>query len=215
MSWPVVLFDLDGTLVDTGPGIMRAAQYALQSFGVERQWQTLTFFVGPPLEEAFAAFFPPEQASAAVKKFREYYNATGWLECSLYPGIEACLQALRAAGKRLCVATSKPEAMALRVLEHVGLLPYFEAVCGALPDDPAAGKKAQVIGRVLLKADCAPEQAVMVGDRQYDVLGGHAVGLQTLGVLYGYGSREELEQAGADGIAATPPEIVEWILHRS
>lgn len=215
MKREVVLFDLDGTLLDTGPGIMRAAQYAFQSFGIERDWQSLRFFVGPPLEEAFSAFFPPEQARAAVVKFREYYNATGWLECSLYPGIEASLQALRDAGKRLCVATSKPETMALRVLAHMGLLEYFAHVCGALPDDPAAGKKEQVIRRALQKAACTPEQAFMVGDRQYDVLGGHAAGVETLGVLYGYGSREELEQAGADGIAATPPEITQWILHRS
>lgn len=212
MKRTVVLFDLDGTLLDTGPGIMKSAQYALRAYGIERDWHELGFFVGPPLDETFTALLGAENAAAATAKFREYYNEKGWLESAVYDGITECLDALRRAGKRLCVATSKPEVMAIRVLERAGLLDRFETVCGAPPDDPAAGKKICVIRRALQHMGCAREDAVMVGDRRHDIAGGKEADIGTMGVLYGYGSLEELQQAGADEIAATPLALAQALL---
>ena len=209
MGWDVILFDLDGTLTDSGPGIMHAAQYALDAFGVHvEDARTLSFFVGPPLVETFARYFPPEQVPAAIEQFRKYYRETGWLENEPYPGVGECLQALAAQGKKMFVATSKLEEMARRVLTHFGLMQYFTDVCGGLANDPGSGKKINVVRRALTSAGCPDGTgAVLVGDRSYDVLGGHEAGLQTVGVLYGYGSREELTSAGADLLAETPEEL--------
>ena len=209
----IVLFDLDGTLTDSGPGIMKAAQYALRAWGIERLWQELSFFVGPPLSETFARFVPEAEVPAAVEKFREYYREDGWLDNAPYPGAAEMLAALRRGGCRLFVATSKLDTMAVRVLEHFGLLPYFEGVCGAPAGDPEAGKKVSVVRAALRLAGCTDlRRAVMVGDRAHDILGGHRAGLEAIGVLYGYGSREELTEAGAEAIAAAPGDIVPLIL---
>lgn len=209
----IVLFDLDGTLTDSGPGIMKAAQYALRAWGIERPWKELSFFVGPPLSETFARFVPEAEVPAAVEKFREYYREDGWLDNAPYPGVAEMLAALRRGGCRLFVATSKLDTMAVRVLEHFGLLPYFEGVCGAPAGDPEAGKKVSVVQAALRLAGCTDlRRAVMVGDRAHDILGGHRAGLEAVGVLYGYGSREELTEAGAEAIAAAPGDIVPLIL---
>lgn len=213
MRWNTVLFDLDGTLTESGPGIMKAAQYALRAYGIEKPWQSLSFFVGPPLNETFASFVPAEDIPAIVEKFREYYRTDGWLDNAPYPGVPEMLQGLRDAGCKLYVATSKPEAMAVRVLEHFGLSGYFEAVCGAPEGDPEAGKKVNAVKAALRSARCTePGRTVMVGDRRHDVQGAGLAGLETVGVLYGYGSREELETAGAAAIAATPEEVKKLIL---
>ena len=126
MGWDILLFDLDGTLTDSGPGIMHAAKTALQSFGIGGlSEQELRYFVGPPLWESFGKYLPEEQISAAIDRFREYYRVTGWLENEPYPGVRECLQALQGAGKRMYVATSKLETMARQVLAHFDLLQYF------------------------------------------------------------------------------------------
>ena len=214
MNCDILLFDLDGTLTDSGPGIMHAAQYALRGGGIEvADSSTLSFFVGPPLADIFLRYFPPQEVGAAIARFREYYRETGWLENAPYPGIEACLQALCAAGKTLYVATSKLETLAFQVLSHFGLDRYFAGIFGAPPDDVDAGRKAAVIGAALSAAHCTdPSRAVMIGDREHDILGGRQVGVRTIGVLYGYGSLNELTQAGADDIAATPEQLRDLIL---
>ena len=214
MSWDILLFDLDGTLTDSGPGIMHAAKTALQSFGIDGlSEQELRYFVGPPLWESFGKYLPEEQISAAIDRFREYYRVTGWLENEPYPGVRECLQALRAAGKRMYVATSKLESMARQVLVHFDLLRYFDGVCGGIADDPEAGKKANVVRRALREAEYTEySRAILSGDREYDIYGGHAAGIQTVGVLYGYGSREELEAAGADYLARTPEALLALLL---
>ena len=139
MHHDIILFDLDGTLTDSGPGIMKAGQYALRAFGIERDWRELSFFVGPPLSETFAHFVSAENVDAAVAKFREYYQQDGWLDNAPYPGIPALLAHLKSEGKRLFVATSKLDTMAERILEHFGLAPYFDAICGAPEGDKEAG----------------------------------------------------------------------------
>ena len=214
MGWDILLFDLDGTLTDSGPGIMRAAKTALQSFGIDGlSERELRYFVGPPLWESFGKYLPEEQISAAIDRFREYYRVTGWLENEPYPGVRECLHALKAAGKRMYVATSKLESMARQVLTHFDLMQYFDGVCGGIADDPEAGKKANVVRRALREAGCTDcSRAVLSGDREYDIYGGHAAGIQTVGVLYGYGSREELESAGADALAETPEALLARLL---
>lgn len=214
MGWDILLFDLDGTLTDSGPGIMHAAKTALQSFGIDGlSEQELRYFVGPPLWESFGKYLPEEQISAAIDRFREYYRVTGWLENEPYPGVRECLHALKAAGKRMYVATSKLESMARQVLTHFDLMQYFDGVCGGIADDPEAGKKVNVVRRALREAECTEySRAILSGDREYDIYGGHAAGIQTVGVLYGYGSREELEKAGADALAETPEALLALLL---
>ena len=135
MGWDVLLFDLDGTLTDSGPGIMHAAETALGSFGITGlSEQALRQFVGPPLVESFAVYLPQADVQTAIDRFRAYYRETGWLENEPYPGVRECLHALKAAGKRMYVATSKLESMARQVLTHFDLLRYFDGVCGGNPD---------------------------------------------------------------------------------
>ena len=152
MQERIILFDLDGTLTDSGPGIMKASQFALRAYGVERDWQELDFFVGPPLDETFGQFMPKEDIPGAIDQFRVYYHDVGWLENEPYPGVREMLDTLQKNGFRLFVATSKLESMAVQVLEHFGLAPYFEAICGAPGDNTQAGKKVNVIRAALQKA---------------------------------------------------------------
>ena len=213
MQERIILFDLDGTLTDSGPGIMKASQFALRAYGVERDWQELDFFVGPPLDETFGQFMPKEDIPGAIDQFRVYYHDVGWLENEPYPGVREMLDTLQKNGFRLFVATSKLESMAVQVLGHFGLAPYFEAICGAPGDNAQAGKKVNVIRAALQKAGCTDlTQAMIVGDRKHDIIGGKLAGIRTAGILYGYGSREELAQAGADLICRTPEEFTKIML---
>lgn len=214
MNWEILLFDLDGTLTDSGPGIMHAAAAVLESFGItDLCARELRFFVGPPLVESFAEYVPQAEIQTAIDRFRAYYRETGWLENEPYPGVRECLQTLKAAGKRMYVATSKLESMARQVLTHFELMQYFDGVCGGIADDPEAGKKVNVVRRALREAGCTElSRAILSGDREYDIFGGRAAGIQTAGVLYGYGSREELETAGADYLVQTPEALLALLL---
>lgn len=202
--WNTIIFDLDGTLTDSQAGITNSVAYALSHFGIREEHPQLLKFVGPPLHESFREYygFNQEQIDQGVVKFREYFNAKGWLENAPYPGVEALLRELKAAGLRLMVATSKPEEFALRILEHFHLAEYFDGICGAPMDEQAGARKAAVLRRALTASAAAGGgAAVMVGDRRQDVMGAHEVGVPCIGVLYGYGDREELESAGAEFIA--------------
>lgn len=213
MRRDIILFDLDGTLTDSGPGIMKAGQYALRAFGIERDWRELSFFVGPPLSETFAHFVSEENVDAAVAKFRENYQQDGWLDNAPYPGIPALLAHLKSEGKRLFVATSKLDTMAERILEHFGLAPYFDAICGAPEGDKEAGKKVNVVKAALKAAGCNDlSRAVMVGDREHDVLGAKKNGLPCIGAVYGYGTAGELTAAGAAALADTVEELHKLLL---
>ena len=200
--WKTILFDLDGTLTDSAPGITNSIARALAYFGVQEKPENLLKCIGPPLNESLPAFFgfTPEQTAQAVEVFREYFVEKGWLENAPYLGIGKLLQDLKAAGLRLMVATSKPEVQAVRVLEHFGLAQYFERIFGAPAGNEDGARKAAVIRRALSYVkDHA--SVVMVGDRWHDVTGAHEVGVPCIGVLYGYGSRKEFEDAGAEFIA--------------
>ncbi len=209
--WETILFDLDGTLTDPKEGITKAVAIALEHFGIQEEPGNLTHFIGPPLDESFPEFygFDREQVAVATETFREYYVRQGWLENVPYPGMVELLRDLQAAGKRLLVATSKPEVTAVRILEHFGMAQYFDRICGAPLDSQEGARKANVIRNALSWAGPGWDagNTVMVGDRRHDVAGAHEVGLPCVGVLYGYGSRAEHEKAGAEFIAEDIPAL--------
>ena len=210
------MFDLDGTLTDPKEGITKAVAIALNRFGIREEPGNLTHFIGPPLDESFPEFygFDREQVAVATETFREYYVRQGWLENVPYPGMAELLQDLQAAGKRLLVATSKPEVTAVRVLEHFGMAQYFDRICGAPLDNQEGARKANVIRSALDWAGPGWDagNTVMVGDRRHDVAGAHEVGLPCVGVLYGYGNRAEHEKAGAEFIVEDIPALRQLLL---
>ena len=205
MSAEYVLFDLDGTLTDPGLGITNSVAHALAHFGIAVTDRTQLYrFIGPPLLDSFMEYygFTEEQAQEAVRVYREYFADRGWAENTVYEGIETLLAELTAAGKTLLVATSKPQVFAERILLHFGLARYFTHICGVALQAPRGYSKADVIREALAKAGVTDySTAVMVGDRHHDIDGAKAVGLSSVGVLYGYGDRAEHEAAGADAIA--------------
>lgn len=209
-----VFFDLDGTLTDPGEGITNSVAYALNKFGIEvTDRAELYKFIGPPLVDSFMEFygFSQAQAQQALGYYREYYAPHGLLENRVYDGIEALLQELRRRGKHLCLATSKPEKFAREIMEHFGLAPYFDHICGASMDE-TRNKKGQVIAYALAQCGVTdPGRVVMVGDRKHDVLGAAEHGIDCIGVLFGYGDRAELEGAGAAYIAETVADIASFI----
>ena len=204
MSWETILFDLDGTLTDPAEGITKAVEKALNHFGITvEDRSTLNKFIGPPLDESFPEFygFNDEQVREATRVFREYFGRQGWLENVPFLGVDKLLGDLKAAGKKLIIATSKPEEFAVRIMNHFGLAQYMDVIAGASVDKQEGAKKANVIRKALQRAGVEDlSTAVMVGDRRHDVAGGHEVGLKVIGVLYGYGDRAEHEGAGADYI---------------
>ena len=213
MKYQVVLFDLDGTITDSGPGIMNSVQYALSRFGMTNPDRAvLRRFVGPPLNDSFERFygFSTEEAMKAVQYYREYYSAGGIFENAVYDGMGETLRQLKAEGCRVFLATSKPQVFSEQILEHFGLTSCFDGIVGSFLDGTRVNK-AEVVGEALRQAGITSENretAVMVGDREYDIIGAHSHGIAAIGVLFGYGSREELEKAGADSLAATPGDIL-------
>lgn len=203
-----ILFDLDGTLTDSGPGITNSVAYALKKWDIiENDINILKKFVGPPLDASFAKYygFSKEKCVQAIQYYREYYLTKGIYENQVYDGMEDLLKWLRDTGRRAIVATSKPEPSAIHVLEYFHIDSYFDIIAGATMDGSRV-EKSDVIRYALDRAGIRDlSGVVMVGDRENDIQGAKANGLDSIGVLYGYGSREELEEAGAMQIA----EIVE------
>lgn len=207
MQYPILLFDLDGTLTDPGVGITSAAQYALKAFGIDvADRSTLYPFIGPPLKDSFMDYFHLSSAEAdiAIRHYRDYFARQGWHENEVYPDIENLLSSLQKAGNRLLVATSKPEIFARRILEHFRLARYFDFIGGSTLDG-SRSSKSDVIRYVLENG--FEGRALMIGDRKFDIAGAQANGLDSVGVLYGYGSREELSEAGATFLAASVTEL--------
>ncbi len=203
-----ILFDLDGTLTNPVIGITKSIQYALSTKGIQTDRNSLTKYIGPPLRNTFMEFdYNEEEAEELVAKYREYYQVTGIYENEVYDGIEELLHRLKEDGKKLYTATSKPEYFAKIILEHFHLAHYFEDICGATMDN-SRGTKEEVIRYVLEKSNIIDlDEVVMIGDREHDVEGAKKVGVASIGVLFGYGSRNEFIEAGADYLAATVDEI--------
>ena len=211
-----ILFDLDGTLTDPGMGITNSVAHALSHFGITVTDRTQLYrFIGPPLMDSFMEYygFTEEQATEAVRVYREYFADRGWAENTVYGGVEEMLCELVAAGKTLLVATSKPQIFAERILAHFGLDKYFTHVCGVALQAPRGYGKADVIREALDRAGVTDlTTAVMVGDRHHDIDGAKAVGLDSIGVLYGYGDRAEHEAAGADAIVESVDALKDLLL---
>lgn len=214
-----ILFDLDGTIIKSDSGITKSFQAALSYFGIrEKNIEILKSFVGPPLHESFMNHyqFTDEMYEKALKVFRKYYMEKGIYECELYPDVVECLRALRESGRKLYIATSKPEPQAKKVIRHLGIEKYFQMIGGADGDrNTSRATKAAVIDYVLKENKIYNiEKVLMVGDRSHDIIGAKANGLLSAGLLYGYGTREELESAGADKIYENIRELKEYILGR-
>lgn len=217
-----ILFDLDGTLTDSYEGIINALVYALSELGVSPKPESFRSVIGPPLHHTFMDVYgmTAAQSDDAVRIFREYYDTRGKFENHPYEGVLEMLQTLNAHDKKLMIATSKPEHMAVEIAEHFGLSPYLCFISGVTRDtltDPAReharASKKDVLLHILQSNDIKdPENAVMVGDRAYDMTAARELGLQTVGVLYGYGSAEELLGSGAQFLAQSPIEVTRYIV---
>lgn len=207
------LFDLDGTLLDPGIGITEGVRHALRHFGIEVAERSQLYpFIGPPLLDSFQEFMDltPSEAKQAIQFYRDYYQDQGMYENTVYPAIPRVLASLKAQGKTLALATSKPEYFAQKILDHYDLAQYFDFVGGATLDE-ARSKKSDVIQYSLQHLDNPDvNQAVMIGDRKFDILAGQQIGLTTIGVLYGYGSKQELQAAGADYLVSQPEDLLDW-----
>ena len=209
-----LLFDLDGTVVDSGLGVTNSVIYALKKWGIEvENREKLYVFLGPPLVDSFSEHygFSHEDSLKCVEYYREYYDVKGIFENTVYDGIVDVLIKAREMGKKLIIATSKPEEYAKRILDHLGLSKRFDLIAGATMDE-SRNEKAGVI-RYALKTYGITDTSkiVMIGDRKYDVLGAAENNIETIGVLYGFGDEEELTRAGAKYIAPTPADILKFV----
>ncbi|WP_299711004.1 HAD family hydrolase [Tardiphaga sp.] len=204
-----VFFDLDGTLTDPKIGITASIQYALARFDIRVPTQDeLLWCIGPPLHASFKALLGTTDADAdrAVDYYRERFGDVGLFENTLYAGIEETLTAVAAPGRRLFVATSKPHVFADRIIDHFGLRPHFGRVFGSELDGTRV-HKTDLLRYALDETATDPARAIMIGDRQHDIIGAANNGIATIGVLYGYGSRAELVDAGAGHLCKAPGEI--------
>ena len=211
-----ILFDLDGTLTDPSQGITNSVVYALNKWGIEENdYEKLCSFIGPPLIDSFINYynFSREKASLTVDYFREYFSVKGLFENNIYVGIKELLEKLYNKNIKIILATSKPEVFAKQILEHFDIAKYFAFVAGATINETRTDKK-EVIEYALKECNITDvTTAVMIGDRKYDILGGKALGLKTIGLLYGFGSLEEIKTAEPDYIAETVGELEKILLY--
>ncbi|MCK1424009.1 HAD hydrolase-like protein [Bradyrhizobium sp. 180] len=210
-----VLLDLDGTLVDSQPGIAASCLAALRALGHE-PGDTLDIkrFIGPPLEDilrALLAAYGDDRIELAVAAYRQHYGDSGLLGSELYPGINWALEEMRSAGLRIYLATSKREIFARRILENLNLATHFDGIHGSVPGG-VLDHKPELLAHILSKHDISASHSLMVGDRRHDINGAHAVKIRGLGVLWGYGTRDELETAGADQLVEWPADLARAVL---
>lgn len=214
-KYDVILFDMDGTLTDSSPGIMNSIIYALKKYNINvENTDELRKFLGPPIHESFRDFygFDEKKAMEAVLFYREYFSTNGLLENAVYDGIPDLLKALKENDKRLIVATSKPQDFTDRIMDNFDLTKYFEFVAGSNMDGTRS-KKAEVIEYALHSCKITDKsKVVMIGDRKHDVLGAKTVGIDSIGVEYGYGDYEELSAAGETYIVKTVGELKKVLL---
>ena len=211
MTKKSVLFDLDGTLTDSGESIINCVIPALKHFGLPvPSREALRVFVGPPLQDSFIQHgVPADKAEEAVAVYRSRYIPIGMFENTPYPGIRELLEALTASGHKLYIATSKPEGMSREILDHFDLSKYFTMICGASMDFSRNTKEAVIA--YLLEQSGESENMVMVGDTKFDILGAKHHGIPAIGVSWGYGKVEDMVAAGAEAIADTPRQLWELL----
>lgn len=209
-----VLFDLDGTISDSGEGITNSVKYSLKKFGIiETDYEKLKKFVGPPLYASYEKYygFSHEEAIKAVEYYREYYNAGGIFELRIYDGIIDLLKYLKKSGKKIILATSKPEIYAEKIAKKFGFYEFFDNISGALLDGSRIEKDDIIRYALERVGESDISKCIMIGDRSYDVLGAKAFNIDSIGVTWGYGDRDELEAAGATYIVDKAEEIKEII----
>lgn len=219
MPFALALIDLDGTVTDSAPGIISSIEHAYDTLGVPRpSAEDLRRFVGPPIEENVLRHgIPPERVAEFVAAYRSVFTVSGLFDNSVYAGMEKALADLRAAGVRCVLATSKPEVFARRIIEHFGLDPYFEHICGATLDGTRS-TKADVVGYALATVAGSEQglpdlaEVTMVGDREHDVLGARAHGVETIAVEWGYAAPGELDEAAPAAVVGSPDELVRLVL---
>ena len=209
-KYDIIAFDLDGTLSDPSHGLVASFIYAFKKMGVDYGApESLKRFIGPPIYEAWQEEFgfTPEESSRALLIFREYYQVYGWWDNEIYDGVPEMLQKLKSAGKTIILATSKPEIFAKKILNRANLTQYFDFVGGAATDK-TRDKKHEVLEYSLASVGVTDKsRAILVGDRIYDAEGARACGIDSLGVLYGHGSEEEIRAAGFTLTAKTVSDI--------
>jgi len=206
-----ILFDLDGTLTDSGEGIINCAALALEHFGLPvPSREAMRVFVGPPLSETFQKFgVPADKVDEAIAVYRSRYIPIGKFENTPYPGIRQLLETLQQHGHRLYVATSKPEGMSIDILEHFDLAKYFTRICGAALDMSRNSKEAVIA--YLLQESGEADNMIMVGDTVFDIIGAKAHGIPGIGVSWGYGETADMEAAGAVAIAHSTEELLQLL----
>ena len=206
---PSVLLDLDGTLIDSEPGILMSCRAALRALGQIREASLDAALIGPPIEDIMRRLLEPfgdDRVAEAVAAYRADYGQNGLYNSLPYSGVAEALAEIRRSGARLYLATSKRRTFAQRILEHLDLASLFDGIYGS-EDGGTLDHKPELIAHIMGRHALAPSRCVMVGDRRYDVIGAHANRMRALGVLWGYGSRDELESAGADGLVAQPADL--------
>ena len=212
--YDILLFDLDGTLTDPGEGITNSVAYALNKFGITvENKKELYNFIGPPLIDSFMKYYDMnyDDGLKAVEYYREYFGVTGIFENRMFDGVPQLLDKIKKSGRTISLASSKPEQYAIRILEHFDLLKYFDFV-GAATMDESRSKKSDVITYTLEKLNVTDKsKVVMIGDRHHDIEGANQNGLDSIGVLVGYGDRKELESAGATYIVDKLVDILDFI----
>lgn len=210
-----VLLDLDGTLIDSQPGILASCVAALRALGHEPDDSLdIRRFIGPPLEDMMHILlqaYSDDRVDEAVAAYRRHYGESGFLGSVPYPGIGKSLEEMKRSGLRLYLATSKRAMFASRILDHLKFAAYFDGIHGSVPGG-ALDHKPELLAHILSEHGLSPSQCLMVGDRRHDISGAHAVGMRGLGVLWGYGSREELETAGADRLVESPADLAVTVL---
>jgi phosphoglycolate phosphatase len=213
--YDIILFDLDGTVIDSGEGIKNSARYTFAKLGFPAPTdEELGDFIGPPLIDSFMRMcsFTREQAAHAVDIYREYYGEKGVYQIRIYAGLAELIKKLHASGKTVALATSKYELYAAQIIKNLGLCEYFALIAGSLKDG-GRGTKAEIIEYALSARGAEDKKsAVMIGDRLHDIEGAKSAGIDSIGVLYGFGTRKELEAHGATHIAATADDIYSIIM---
>ena len=208
-DYKYILFDLDGTLTDPKEGITKSFQYALRHFGIEEDLVNLEKFIGPPLHDSFRDDynFSEEEVEEAVTKFREYFSQNGIFENKIFSGVKEVLEYLHSNNKRILLATSKPTIFAEKILKHFEIDKYFEYIGGSNLDG-SRSEKNEVINHVLEACKVSSmEDVIMIGDRKYDVIGAKKIGVDSIGVLDGYGDLEELQEVNPTYIIKNIEEL--------
>lgn len=217
MKYRYIFFDLDGTLSDSAMGITKSVAFALEKFGIYENYENLGYFVGPPLADTFKEKFKmnDNEVDMAIKYFRERFSSEGIFENKPYAGVETLLADLKKAGKKLILATSKPELFAKQIIDRYGFSDYFDFIGGANLDEKTMMKKSDVMRYCVENLKLSNEDipfCIMVGDRRYDADGARTLNIKTVGVSYGYGTEDELKIAGVIKICKSVEELKKYLL---